>query len=362
MKKKFLGVALSVAMVASLLAGCGSGSEAPATDATEAPAADATDAADAADAADATEAAATEAANAASGDLIKVGVINNDPNESGYRTANVEDLKAKFTEANGYQASFAYSLKNEEQIASAQKMIQDGVDYLLISAADTSGWDGVLKDAKDNGTKVILFDRTIDADESLYEASIVSDMNKEGETAVNWLADQKLDEYKIIHIQGVMGSAAQKGRSKALDDKVAAESTWSIVAQQTAEWNADKAQQIVQSVIDSKEDFNVIYAENDDMAKGAVAALDKANISHGVGKDVIIMGYDCNKWALQELLNQNWNYDGQCNPFQAQYIDEVIKKLEAGETIEEKTIVMDEKGFDATTITKEDVDTYGIGK
>ena len=47
--------------------------------------------------------------------------------------------------------------------------------------------------------------------------------------------------------------------------------------------------------------FNVIYAENDDMAKGAVAALDKANISHGVGKDVIVMGFDCNKWALEEL-------------------------------------------------------------
>ena len=59
-------------------------------------------------------------------------------------------------------------------------------------------------------------------------------------------------------------------------------------------------QQIVQAVIDSGESFNVIYTENDDMAKGAVAALDTANISHGVGKDVIIMGFDCNKWALQE--------------------------------------------------------------
>ena len=68
----------------------------------------------------------------------------------------------------------------------------------------------------------------------------------------------------------------------------------------------------------------------------------------------------CNKWALEELLAQNWNYDGQCNPFQAKYIDEVIQKIEKGEEIEEKTIVMEEKGFDATTITQEDVDTYGI--
>ncbi|MBP3813090.1 MAG: sugar ABC transporter substrate-binding protein, partial [Butyrivibrio sp.] len=73
-----------------------------------------------------------------------------------------------------------------------------------------------------------------------------------------------------------------------------------------------------------------------------------------------VMGFDCNKWALEELLAQNWNYDGQCNPFQSSYIDDIIKKLEAGETLSEKTIIMDEKGFDATTITQDDVDNYGI--
>ena len=294
-----------------------------------------------------------------SSDLIKVGIINNDPNESGYRTANDKDMKAMFTEENGYDASFAYSLKNDEQITAAQKFIQDGVDYLLLSAADTAGWDTVLKDAQDAGIRVILFDRTIDADESLYEASIVSDMDKEGQTAVEWLESQGLEEYNIIHIQGVMGSAAQQGRTGALDD-AAANDGFNLVTQQTAEWNAEKAQQIVQSVIDQGTKFNVIYAENDDMAKGAVAALDKANISHGVGKDVIVMGFDCNKWALEELLNQNWNYDGQCNPFQASYIDEIIQKLEAGEKLDEKVVIMEEKGFDATTITQEDVDTYGI--
>ena len=293
------------------------------------------------------------------GKTIKVGIINNDPNESGYRTANDKDLKAMFCAENGYDASFAYSLKNDEQITAAQKFIQDGVDYLLLSAADTSGWDSVLKDAQDAGIQVILFDRTIDASDSLYAASIVSDMDKDGEQAANWLKDQGLSEYNIIHLQGVMGSAAQQGRSGALDT-LAKENGWKIVTQQTAEWNAEKAQQIVQSVIDSGEKFNVIYAENDDMAKGAVEALDKANISHGVGKDVVVMGFDCNKWALEELLNKNWNYDGQCNPFQAKYIDEVIKQLEAGQTPAEKTIIMEEKGFDANTITQEDVDNYGI--
>lgn len=348
MKRKVLAWLVASLMVFSL-AGCGSSSDSGSKDASSDAAAD-DGAADAdADAAD----------DGGSGDLIKVGIINNDPNESGYRTANDKDMKEMFTEENGYEASFAYSLKNDEQITAAQKFIQDGVDYLLLSAADTAGWDSVLKDAQDAGTRVILFDRTIDADPSLYEASIVSDMDKEGETAVNWLKEQGLEEYNIIHIQGVMGSAAQKGRSGALD-AMAKEEGWNIVTQQTAEWNAEKAQQIVQSVIDSGEKFNVIYAENDDMAKGAVAALDKANISHGVDKDVVVMGFDTNKWALEELLAGNWNYDGQCNPYQASYIDEVIQKIENGEKIEEKTIVMEEKGFDAATITQEDVDTYGI--
>ena len=180
------------------------------------------------------------AGSGSSGDLIKVGIINNDPNESGYRTANDKDMKNMFTKENCYDASFAYSLKNDEQITAAQKFIQDGVDYLLLSAADTSGWDSVLKDAQDAGTQVILFDRVIDADESLYAASIVSDMDKEGQTACDWLKAQNLDEYNIIHIQGVMGSAAQKGRSGALTDTAAAEG-WNIVNEQTAEWNAEKA-------------------------------------------------------------------------------------------------------------------------
>ena len=359
MKKKVLAAIMAAAMVA--LTACG-GAAAPAAPAADAEPAATEEAAPAEEPA-AEEPAAEETAEApaASGELIKVGIINNDPNESGYRTANDKDLKAAFSEENGFDASFAYSLKNDEQITAAQKFIQDGVDYLLLSAADTAGWDSVLKDAQDAGIHVILFDRTIDADPSLYSASIVSDMDKEGETAVAWLESQNLDEYNVIHIQGVMGSAAQKGRSGALDNKVAADSDkWKIVTQQTAEWNAEKAQQIVQSVIDSGEKFNVIYAENDDMAKGAVAALDAANISHGVGKDVIIMGFDCNKWALQELLDQNWNYDGQCNPFQSEYILQVIDELEKGNEPAEKTIVMNEKGFDATTITADDVESYGI--
>ncbi len=287
---------------------------------------------------------------------IKIGIINNPPSESGYRAANVKDMETVFTAAKGYDVKTFYSLKNEEQLNAAAQFITDGVDYILLSAAATDGWDKTLKSAQKAGIKVFLFDRMVSAKENLYDAAVVSDMAKEGETAVAWLKNQKLKEYKVIHIQGVMGSDAQLGRTGALDKEFAA-GTMKKVVQQTGNWSADEAKKIVESVINSKEKFNVIYAENDDMAKGAVAALDAAGITHGVKGDVIVMGFDCNKWALRELLAGNWNYDGQCSPFQATVIENMIKTGK----VPSKKIINEEKGFDAKTITKADIDKYGLG-
>ncbi len=300
-------------------------------------------------------------APASSSKLIKIGIVNNPPSESGYRAANVADFTKVFTEAKGYKVSTFYSLKNDEQLNAASQFITDGVDYLLISAAATDGWDSVLKKAKEAGIKVFLFDRMMNVDESLYEAAVVSDMAKQGTTAVDWLKAQKLSEYNVIHIQGAMGSDAQIGRTAALDKEFAA-GTMKKIVQQTATWDEAEAKKIVEAAINSKEKFNVIYAENDGMAKGAVAALDAAGITHGVGKDVIVMGFDCNKWALRELLAGKWNYDGQCSPFQAAVIEGMIKDLEAGKTLAQKKVISEEKGFDAKTITQADIDTYGLGE
>ena len=78
------------------------------------------------------------------------------------------------------------------------------------------------------------------------------------------------------------------------------------------------------------------------------------------------MGFDCNKWALRELQKGNWNYDGQCSPFQAQVISDMIQVLEEGGEIEglndAKQIISVEKGFDAREITEEDILTYGLGE
>ena len=286
---------------------------------------------------------------------IKIGIINNPPSESGYRAANVKDFETVFT-SDKYDVKTFYSLKNDEQLNAATQFIADGVDYILLSAAATDGWESTLKKAQKAGVKVFLFDRMINVADDLYEAAVVSDMAKEGDTAVSWLKAQNLPEYNVIHIQGAMGSDAQIGRTGALDKEFAA-GTMKKVVQQTATWDEAEAKKIVESVINSGDKFNVIYAENDGMAKGAVAALDEAGITHGVNGDVVVMGFDCNKWALRELLAGNWNYDGQCSPFQASIIENMIKTG----NVPSKKIINEEKGFDAKALTQSDIDTYGLG-
>ena len=156
-----------------------------------------------------------------------------------------------------------------------------------------------------------------------------------------------------------MGSDAQLGRTGALDEKVNAEASWNYVAQQTADWDEATARTITQSVIDSGKAFNVIYAENNGMARGAVAALDANGITHGKDGDVIVMGFDSDKWAFEEVLAGRWNYMGLCNPLQAETVDAIIKDLMAGKAPAEKITYTPEQGFDAATLTQADVDKYG---
>lgn len=293
--------------------------------------------------------------------LISVGIVNLPPEESGYRQANVDDMNAVFSEANGYDARQTNTGDNSEQIAAAQGYIRDGVDYLLISAANASGWDNVLQSAKTAGVTVFLFDRLIDTAESNYQAALVSDMYAEGTNAVNWLLDQGLEEYNVVLIRGQLGSAAEIGRSAAvLEAEEAGELT--IVADGTGgdSWSLEEARRVVEAAITAGKSFNVIYAENDGMAQGAVQALDAAGISHGAKGDVVIMGFDFNRFALRNVQGGWWNYDQQCSPRQAAQISEWIKARESGQEIPRGIVYNEEIGVDTETVTDEIIASHGI--
>jgi simple sugar transport system substrate-binding protein len=298
-----------------------------------------------------------------SGSLIKVGLINADPNESGYRKANVESMTAALSKENGFDVSVAYSeRKVENQIAAAQQFINQGVKYLCVSAEVSTGWDAVAQSAREAGVKIIAFDRAISIPGDVLAASTISDMRAEGDKAVKWLKDKKLPAYNIVHIQGQMGTDAQVNRSAALVD-AARSNGWNIVAQQTASWSEEDAKQVVQAVIDSRKEFNVIYAENDNMAAGAVAALDANGITHGKNGKVVVIGFDANQWALKEVLAGSWNLDVECNPLHGPLVASIIKDLEAGKSVA-KVRYIEEEAFDCDTITQQVVNgrTYGFEK
>jgi len=304
---------------------------------------------------------ATGTKEGATGSLIKVGIVNLPPEESGYRQANVEDMNKVFSTANGYDAKQTNTGDNSEQIAAAQGYIRDGVDYLLISAANASGWDNVLKSAKAAGVTVFLFDRLIQTDASNFQAALVSDMATEGNTAVNWLLAQKLPEYKVILIRGQLGSAAEQGRSAAVL-KARDSGKITIVADGTGGDSCSLAEalKVVDAAITSGKDFNVIYAENDGMAKGAVQALDAAGITHGKGGKVKVIGFDFNRFALRNVQAGYWDCNIQCSPRQAAEISRWIKAKATGTALPTGIVFQKEIFVDTASITDDIIANLGL--
>ncbi len=294
---------------------------------------------------------------AASEEMIKVGIVNLPPEESGYRQANVEDMNEVFSAKNGYDAKQTNTADNSEQMAAARGYIRDGVDYLLISAANASGWDDVLQSAKRAGVRVILFDREIDTDPSNYEAALLSDMHFEGDLAVEWVLNNVPEPINLVLIRGQMGSAAEIGRSAAVL-QAEKEGKLTIVADGTGgdTWSLEEARKVVESAMAAKKYFIFIFEQNDGMAQGAVQALQAAGISHGKDGKVKIIGFDFNRFALRKVQAGYWDADVQCNPRQA---SEIEKWIRSGD-IPQGIVYQEEIVLSTDTITDEDIEKHGI--
>ncbi|MCI6631329.1 MAG: ABC transporter substrate-binding protein [Lachnospiraceae bacterium] len=346
MKKKVLSAILSVAMVASLIVGCGAKEEAAAPAATEEAAPAATE-----EAAPAAE--AEEAAPAADGELIKVGFAQVG-HESDWRAANTQNYQDVFSAENGYELSFVDADNdNAAQLEAVRSFIQQEMDYICIAPIETAGWDTVLQEAQDAGIPVLIVDRSVDADPSLYETQIGCDMIKEGETAANWLAEY-LDgkEAKILVIEGTVGSSAALGRTEGFNNVAAQHSEWEILDSQSGDFTQSGGQEVMESYIKSYSDFNVVVCQNDNEAYGAMDAMDAAGITYGVDGDVTIISYDATHDGLQYTLDGKITCNVECNPLQAKFAEEVIQKLEKGEAIDPITVVVDE-AFVAPGVTSQ---------
>ena len=328
MKKKLLGLALLGAMMATLLVGCGSsgGKKGDTKD-----------------------------------DVITVG-FSQVGAESDWRTANSESMKSTFSEKNGYKLIFDDAQqKQENQITAIRNFIQQEVDYIVLAPVTESGWDPVLKEAKDADIPVIIVDRMVDvSDDSLYTAWVGSDFKLEGEKACAWLKAyteaKGMKEVNIVDIQGTIGASAQIGRTEALNEAVKANG-WNLLAQQTGEFTQAKGQEVMQSFLKKyKKDINVVYCENDNEAFGAIDAIKAAGYEVGADKDMMVFSFDSTKEGLKKVQSGEITLNTECNPLHGPRVEAIIKQLENKETPEKKAYVDEEMFAHDDTVKSVTVD------
>ncbi|GAB2664610.1 ABC transporter substrate-binding protein [Nocardia goodfellowii] len=269
--------------------------------------------------------------------------------ESGWRTANTQSIQESAKQA-GIDLKFADAQqKQENQIKAIRSFIQQRVDVIAFSPVVQSGWDTVLKEAKDAKIPVILTDRAVDsADTSLYVTFLGSDFVTEGKKAAQWV----IDSYKggnetvnIAELQGTTGSAPAIDRKKGFFDLISADPKFKVVASQTGDFTRAKGKEVMQAFLASNQKIDVLFAHNDDMALGAIQAIEEAGLKPG--KDIKIVSIDGVRDALQALVDGKKNFVVECNPLLGPQLMELVEKVAAGAPVEHRIVTAE------TTFTPE---------
>ena len=271
--------------------------------------------------------------------------------ESDWRLANTESFKSTFTAENGYKLIFGDAQqKQENQIKAMRNFIQQDVDYIVVAPVVETGWETVLGEAKAAGIPVILSDRQMKvSDDSLYLCWVGGNFLKEGRDSVIWLNDylkkngRDSEKLNVLLIQGTIGSSAQVGRTQGITEGLAKNPNYNLLAKQTGEFTQAKGQEVMESFLKQYDDIDVVFAENDNMAWGAVDAIKAAGKQPG--KDIIIICFDAVHETFNKMMAGEINCAVECNPLHGPRVDSIIKTLEAGGTVD-KIAYVDEGVFD----------------
>ncbi|WP_416903768.1 ABC transporter substrate-binding protein [Micromonospora echinospora] len=255
--------------------------------------------------------------------------------ESGWRTANTTSIKEAAAEA-GIELKFDDAQqKQENQIKAIRNFIQQKVDVIAFSPVVESGWDTVLKEAKDAGIPVILTDRAVDsADKTLYKTFLGSDFVKEGRLAGEWLVEQTktaTGPVNIVELQGTTGSAPANDRKEGFAAAIAANPNLKIVASQSGDFKRADGKQVMEQFLKANPDIDVLFAHNDDMGLGALEAITAAG--KVPGKDITIITIDAVKDGMQALADGKFNFIAECSPLLGPQLMELAKKVDAGEEV-----------------------------
>ncbi len=311
MKSKLIGGVVLTAALAFTLSGCGAGGAGGGGDA------------------------------GGEGDLITVGFAQTG-SESGWRAANTESMKTAFSEENGFELVFnAADNKIEAQIAAVRNFINQGVDAIVIAPIVEDGWDDVLKEAAEAGIPVILEDRTVTSPDDLYASWVGLDFKKEGVMAGEWAAETFGDTpTNMVVLEGTTGSAPANDRAEGFAEAIEGTGITTLDSQ-TGNFTRAEGKTVMEGFLQKYGDtIDLVYAHNDDMALGAIDAIEAAGFVPGT--DIQIISIDAVKDGMLALIDGKINFIVECNPLLGDLAAGLVKDVLAGKDVEKKVYVEDQ--------------------
>ena len=258
--------------------------------------------------------------------------------DSPWRTTETNSVQQE-AERLGIDLKLAVGVQ-DEQIAAIRDFIAQGVDGILLAPQTRSGWDEVLKEAKNADIPVVLLDRGVDAPEDLWVTQISSDFAFEGREAGKWVVEKLDGEGKVAELFGDPAADPAILRNEGFMEIIDQYPDIEVVASQTGEWSRDKGKQVVEAWLAQDLEFDVIYAHNDGMALGAIDALKAAGMDPG--EDVLIIGIDAIKAAFEAIERGDMNATVECSPLLGPLGFEALTKAINDEPVDKYIINPDE--------------------
>lgn len=262
--------------------------------------------------------------------------------ESEWRTANTRSIKAE-AERLGVELRFSDAQqKQENQIKAIRSFIAQQVDVIGVSPVVETGWADVFQEAKDAGIPIILVDRRADVPEDLYVTHIGSDFVEEGRNAARVMAKLLHGQGQMVELVGTVDSAPANDRYVGFREILKDYPQMDIIASKSGDFTQAKGKEVMEEFLQRYGDkIDALYAHNDDMALGAIKAIEAYGLKPG--KDIKIVSIDAARGAFEAMIEGKLNATVECNPLLGpQFLDlalkvangeEVPKRIKSVETI-----------------------------
>ena len=267
-----------------------------------------------------------------SGDPITIGFVAVGP-EGAWRQANEENIQDTFTEDAGFTLKYAQAtnLDQKSQIDAFTSFVDEGVDVILLSATEGSGWEESLSRAQEAEIPVLLIDRGIEPDDTdLYVTRLAPDNVAVSTAVAEWALETFPDGAKYFVLEGPAGVSVVNERNEGWNATMEGADGFTDLGAQTANWSTEEAKSVFETVLKSNgNDVQLVFAQNDEMGLGAAQAVEEAGLVPG--EDVKIATIDGTQAALEALAEGTLSFVAEYNPlFGDQALEAVDTVLDDG--------------------------------